>query len=342
LHHNSEDFAWDLNHLRQAQADGTLVFVLGAGVSKPYGLPDWVELLQQLLLHSGRLPRLRDRRGRLSPEMQHEEAAAIRRSLETLAADPLLQAAMIRRAYTSKAAWERALQQQLEARPGRKSPTDESLPLRAIARMLVDVAAADPGKHVPVLTFNFDALLEEALEAEVGARVDDGRLTEATKPRWTSVSTNEGFDAAKGAGIFIFHLHGFVRDLSTAEVAVDVHSYRAVLRDSHWSRSCLRTSIIESRATALFLGLSFTDPNLRFMLSDWAESKQELTGYYIAAPPPVPEASTLAAFRQLAFMSRTILDLYDEALGSLQLISYHLSSWNELNAILQSIDMGSA
>jgi len=334
LRPDSDDFAWDLNRLRSAQADGNLVFVLGAGINQPYGLPMWLDLLLELLIDSRRLPRLRRRKGPVPSSALEEEKAEIRKSLESLSTDPLLQAAMVRCAYGSDQAWTDALRSQLTPRAQATSPADDQQPLRVIARMLVRAALKDSKRHIVVFSFNFDNLLESALDAELAARA----AAFDTNPPYRVVANDRTFyDHPSKPGINIYHLHGFIGDGSTALV-LDTDSYVRVLYPDHWSRDCLGQALTRTTGAALFLGLSLADPNLRLVLSNWSAKGQRMPGFYIGAPPILPNASTLTDFRQLAFISRTILDLYDEMLRKLQLVAYHLSSWSELTEILKNIE----
>src|SRR4051794_13677202 len=54
-HHSYDEIGWHLKRLRRAAGEGKLVFLLGAGVSMPYGLPDWRRLLISLMEETGRL-----------------------------------------------------------------------------------------------------------------------------------------------------------------------------------------------------------------------------------------------------------------------------------------------
>lgn len=334
---NNDDFAWHLSRLRQVQEVGQLVFILGAGINRAYGLPVWNELLEGLLLHSGRIPRLRLHGKPLPKSALEEETQAVRHVLNELSADPLLQAAMVRAAYTSGPAWIEALRQQLTPRAGSKRAEDESGPLRVIARMLVDAAVQHERKNIPVLTFNYDELLETAVNAELAERRARGTLKQSNSPALRSIATERDFKRfSPRPGISIYHLHGFLGATRPAPV-LDPYSYVEVLKGDHWSWTCMRQVLVGTNATALLIGLSLSDPSLRFVLTHWAVGGDELMGFYLAAPPPVPAASTLPFYRQFAFASRSILELYDEVMDRLQLVCYHLSSWGELVTILRSI-----
>lgn len=332
----NDDFAWHLSRLQQVQEEGQLVFILGAGINRTYGLPVWNELLEGLLLHSGRIPRLRVHGRQLPKSALEEETQAVRHVLEELSADPLLQAAMVRAAYTSERAWIEALRQQLTPKTGSKGAQDESGPLRVIARMLVD-AATQHEKNIRVLTFNYDDLLETAVKVELTERRTRGTLKQSNFPALRSIATERDFKRSTPSGISIYHLHGFL-GATNPEPVLDAHSYVKVLKGAHWSSTCMQQALVGTNATALLIGLSLSDPNLRFVLTHWAEGGDEILGFYLAAPPPVPASSTLPFYRQFAFASRAILELYDEVMDRLQLVCYHLSSWSELVTILRSIE----
>jgi hypothetical protein len=311
------------------RAEGHLVFVLGAGINFSYGLPLWPELIKMLLLESGRIPRLRSGHGSLSAEeeLTEDEERAIDFALQALTPDPLLQAALVREAYPSNRAWMEGISRCIERR--RTSPPEtEDLPLRLIARMLVSAVLADRHRHISVLTFNYDDFLERAIAAELGNQ--DPAILQ-------SISTGYDFERSwNSSGIYVYHLHGFLKDRDPQPV-LDARSYVAVLQGDHWSWRCMERVLNQREATALFIGLSLTDPSLRFVLTRWETWKTPVLGVILAAPLPEPDAATLAMRRELAFLARTILHLYDAAMDRLQLVSYHLSTWDELIPILTEI-----
>jgi hypothetical protein len=110
-HQTFDELEWYLRRLRYARQQGKLVFVLGAGTNKEYGLPDWAELLVRLSKSSGELdlPRI----PQATSTSTSRGANDSKQFIDDVIADPLLQAAAIRGAYASSSDWVRALSQEL-------------------------------------------------------------------------------------------------------------------------------------------------------------------------------------------------------------------------------------
>src|SRR5207248_6195639 len=126
------------------------------------------------------------------------------------------------------------------------------------------------------------------------------------------------------------------------EAVLDAYSYVPVLQGDHWSWRCMERVLSQVGAVALLIGLSLTDPSLRFVLTRWKTWRTPVLGVYLAAPMQVPSASVLTGQRQLGFLTRSILELYDSVMDRLQLVAYHLSSWQELVPVLKEIEIGRA
>jgi len=305
---------WHLYRLRRARVDGKLVFVLGSGINRSYGLPDWRGLLEQLLRDSERV-----RGGNNTVDSQ------ISTQLQSIVPDPLLQAAIGRQGYASSELWIDAIGRHLRAP---QSPVDRTKPLSHIARIVTDQYFEDTGRHVAILTYNYDDLLEEALRAEAGARAEIR-------------SISRGTDYAASiyrAGIFVYHLHGDVN--SKESPILDAASYLRVLGapGRHWSWDCLAATLFQRGAAAMFIGLSLVDPSLRLMLTQWAEKGFPLSGIFVSAPPPEPDKTLDLEDRlRVARISRDILHLFDEVLVQLSLIPYHVTVWDEINELLKVI-----
>lgn len=324
-----DEFAWHWRRLGQVARDGRLVFVLGAGINYSYGLPLWSGLIEQLLIESGRMPRLRGRAPGTT-EVNQEELNAIRYVLGALTPDPLLQAALVRAAYPSDKAWIDAIRKHMH-KADATPPATPGKPLHEIATMLVAAIKHTPGRHISVLTFNYDDYLEEAIRAVLHDEGMDETLVR-------SIADSRRFERSwTSTGIYVYHLHGHLKAERRADAVLDAYSYVPVLQGDHWSWRCLERVLSQVDATALMVGLSLTDPSLRFVLTRWETWRTPVLGVYLAAPIPVPKGSTLARQRQLAFLARSILDLYDAVMDRLHLVAYHLSSWNELTTILAEI-----
>jgi len=339
------EFAWHFRALADAQREGKLVFVLGAGVSKPHDLPDWSRLLCDLLLNSGRLPRLQTR------STEHEdidknlerERKAVLEILNVMAPDPLIQGAIARAAYP-QAQWPRALHEQLW-REHKGSGTSDVL--QRIGRMVVDASTSHKDAHVSVLTFNYDDLLELQMKHALQLQgMDDSLLT--------SVATEEEFERTwLTPGIYVYHLHGFLGGKDTppdskSETVLDADSYVPVLSGNHWSWRCMDRVLTGSGQSSLFIGLSLADPSLRLVLTRRARWRTPMTAVYLAPCPVLPdvrerdveEETSVADSRVIAMMYRALMDIYAAVLDELYLVCYHLTSWDEISHILRTVEEG--
>jgi hypothetical protein len=345
------EYAWHFRVLADAQREGRLVFVLGAGVSKIYGLPTWKDLLVNLLLGSERLPRLaRTEAGAARDDpTRMTERSVLKEILDGIAPDPLLQAAIARAAY-SRGQWSAAIKAHVKAdgngalrereRHASASGTRQQKPaLEVIAHLLVTAIVKNPHRHLSVLTFNYDSLLEE----EVRRQLDRHR---ASRSLLQSVSDARRFERTwVDAGIFIYHLHGHLtadsRQQPESDAVLDADSYVAVLRGDHWSWRCMERALTASGATSLFIGLSIADPSLRYLLTRWGEWQTPLMGVYLASPPEhlrTSEELSAADRRTVALMQRTVMDLYTTVLDRLHLVCYQLSSFDEIPDILEGLE----
>jgi len=317
LNYEHEDLVWHLLRLRRARYDGKLVFVLGSGINKTYGLPDWRELIELLLRGCGRVPEASTGRSRIGEQLQE------------IVPDPLLQAAVGRQSYLQPQLWIEAIRTHLQERP--KYPAKQRRkPLYKIADLVMRQYEADPNRHISVLTFNYDRLLESALFAR--AKKHDH------KPIFSISNEEQYAPSIYRSGVFVYHLHG---DAYSADSPVlDAGSYLRILGSPgrHWSWDCLTSSLVQRDSAAMFLGLSLVDPSLRLLLTHWAEKGLPLSGVYVASPPPPPSA-LLSGAERLKWVknSRDILRLFDEVLEQLSLIPYHVTTWDEIPELLEVI-----
>lgn len=312
-----DEFFWQLRRLAHAYRAGSLVFVLGAGVSKPYGAPDWPTLLSRLLRESQRIP---------SMDRVRYDGDLLSELLTRITADPLLQGAVAKAAYDSPSAWRNALARQLHTDTTATQSQLGDGDLFTIASMLVDVYQRHPNRHISVLTFNFDSLLDQAVAAELRHRGADcdAVQTIASKPHFDQ-SWNDN-------GIYIYHLHGEAGH----ETISDADSYLPVLTGTHWSWACIERALTREHASSLFIGLSLTDPSLRLLLTRWKFLNMPIRGLYLAPPPSLP-ASRPADRRAALLAHHAIMRLYSAVLDSYHLICYQLMSWREIRAILAVI-----
>ena len=238
----------DLQGLRAAWQGRQLVLFLGAGVSIPYGLPSWKNLVLELLFEQAERTR---RLGRMWP---HYRRAVASWMTDYFDYDPLVLARMFER--------------DLRRRLGGAAPSDEEFlerlrvhmyahvrepQGRTLLRTVADLVARGTARSgvEAVVTFNFDDLLEQELAA-----------------RQVNVSSVINRERQKGDGLRIVHAHGFVPrtgPISREHIVFTEPDYHRLTESVfHWGLS----EIVERlrKSTVLFIGLSMSDPNLRRLL----------------------------------------------------------------------------
>ena len=299
--------------------------MLGSGINKSYYLPDWRELLERLLRDCGRVRDGSDVDSQIGVQLQR------------IVPDPLLQAAIGRQGYLRPMLWVEAIRKHLRELSDfpAKDPTK---PLYRIADLVMSQFEADRHRHVSVLTFNYDDLLEKALFA---------RAETQDHPWIHSISREEDYASSiHSSGVFVHHLHGYAIDDDSP--IFDAVSYLRVLGSPgrHWSWDCLAADLFQRGSGAMFIGLSLMDPSLRLLLTHWADKGLPLSGLYISAPPPVPateipghasRTAQLEAQLKVAHITRDIVRLFDDVLEQLSLVPYHVTVWDEINDLLEVI-----
>ena len=109
----------------------------------------------------------------------------------------------------------------------------------------------------------------------------------------------------------------------------------------------MNTHLFHRDGAPLFLGLSLLDPNLRLLLTQSAVRGRSLSGVYVSKPFPEFKPScehehedarrAIDELRSMAFAASDIVELFDRVLRQLSLVPYHVNSWDELPAFLDSI-----
>jgi hypothetical protein len=248
---SAEVNASDLKSLRYAWRHRQLVLFLGAGVSVPYGLPSWRNLVLELLFEQADTTR---RLGHIWPHYRRAVAAWMADYFEY---DPLVLARMVehylkkprgaqRKGATGAELFLERLRKHLYT--NLRKPTSRTI-LQTIAG-LAERTTMRTGLD-GIVTFNFDDLLEQELKQR------DVRHTPVT-----------GSKRQHGAGLRVLHAHGYVPQqgpLSRQDIVFTEPDYHALTESLfHWSLS----EIVERlrKSTVLFVGLSMSDPSLRRLL----------------------------------------------------------------------------
>lgn len=246
----------DLRGLQWAWKQKHLVLFLGAGVSIPYGVPSWKNLVLELLFEQVEHTR---RLGNIWP---HYRRALASWMTDYFDYSPLVLARMVerdarkrakRRAKTEGAEqpvdgdqiFLEKLRSQLYAQC--KAPRNKRTTLQAIA----DLIKRSGGNIRCVVSFNFDGLLEEELaqrEIPTVSIVDGTRHHSGPFP--------------------IIHPHGFVPrqgPIERAHLVFTEDDYHKLTETVfHWGLSEIVSELRHS--TVLFIGLSMSDPSLRRLL----------------------------------------------------------------------------
>jgi hypothetical protein len=257
-----------LDVLRKAWQERRLVLVLGAGVSQPYGLPNWNDLVLDALLASG--PRIQ-----LDKANPRAVASWVLDKLE-LSSSVLARVArgtlMGQLREMGKPATDNAFANYIRDllysgyhQPERENQTSMFQVISLIKR------SEQSGRRIPfVITFNFDNILEMQLQA---ANI-------ASAPVYSS--TRRSISALP-----IYHPHGFLpykgRVPRADLVFTETQYHRLTLSTFHWSSVKLFEALSEH--TCLMIGLSMSDPNLRRML-DAIPHKSKTPSHFLVRKMP--------------------------------------------------------
>lgn len=201
---------------------GPVTIITGAGASVEADLPAWRELVSEVL---------RSSRPRLKPSVRD-------RWNEAVIAESLTTGAAVARAHAADQAEFRDRVERALYRGGRSQDFSPGAITRQVAWWKRQF-----GRDVRLATFNYDDLLERALEPHMPVK---GVFADVSEPRGEAV---------------VHHLHGRIND---ADCDLDF-----VLTEDDYARSSLRPSwqdkVMKRALTdtmCVFVGLSLTDPNL--------------------------------------------------------------------------------
>lgn len=213
-------------HLADEAVRGRLALVLGAGVSVPFGLPDWSTLLTRLYASVGAaMP------ARLSDERRAEHFLSAHC---TSGADFLQRVRDALYDGVNVGLWE--LRQN-----------------RTLAAVATCARSAHRERPTPVISFNFDDMLESYLEHH-------GCRTQVVLDSITWAASTE---------VVVFHPHGLLpydRGLRASEsIVLDQRSFSDIVigESSRW-KDVLRNEL--RRHTCLFIGVSGFDDHLDALL----------------------------------------------------------------------------
>ena len=309
----------DLGGLQWAWKQKHLVIFLGAGVSIPYGIPSWKNLVLELLFEQVEHTR---RLGNIWP---HYRRALASWMTDYFDYSPLVLARMVERDSRKRARKKGAppaddgdqiflekLRTQLYAQC--KPPRAKRTTLQAIA----DLIKRSRGNIRCVVSFNFDALLEDELE----------------KRRIPTISIVDG--TRQPSGPFpIIHPHGFVPRQGSIErkhlVFTEDDYHKLTETVFHWGLSEIVSELRHS--TVLFIGLSMSDPSLRRLLDATHNSGERPPHWQVQLRHHVNDHEQFAAKNDIANRARQWGEIlgYDEQKDPPELT-------DALNAVLRQAD----
>ncbi len=234
----------DFRELNQAWKGRDLTLFLGAGVSMPYGVPPWRDLVLEMLYDQAAKAR------RFKPLWPHYLRALTSWMADYFDYNPVVLARLVEhemRNFPDPAdAFVQKLREHLYSRC--YLPTEDTS-LRALARMIK--AARSQRNIAAVFSFNFDDLLEQELR-RLGVPVAAMSKASRLKPGEVNIIHPHGFVPQKGAAVrkgLVFTEDDY-HDLSDTTF--------------HWALTEIVAHLRQNRA--LFIGLSMSDPNLRRLL----------------------------------------------------------------------------
>jgi hypothetical protein len=240
-----------LEGLRRAWAEKDLVLFLGAGVSKPYGIPTWKDLVLEIVFDQTDVARRLE-----SIDLPFRRALAAW-LVDYYEYDPIILARVVkneirRRASRSKHPEDphdlflEKVRQHLY--PKHPPAPHEPTTLTAVADFIK--RSGDQNGVAAVVSFNYDDLLERKLDGGIDFR-----------PVWSARRSRE-------KALPILHPHGFLPqkgDVEECRLVFTEDDYHGLTTSVfHWAL----TSIVNylRHNTVLFIGLSMLDPNLRRLL----------------------------------------------------------------------------
>jgi hypothetical protein len=257
-----------LGALQQAWRERRLVFFLGAGVSNPYGLSNWTDLVLDLVLKKSH---------KLEQFWPHYRKALALWMTDYFDFSPLALARVVKynlsksgRNLTEDERLQRFLQLVRKSLYStfNEEPDGGNTTLQMIAKLCARGHKKREARHIPMIfTTNFDNVLELELKK---AKVKAQPIYDATR------RTNN--DALP-----VIHVHGYLPHAgkipSVKLVFTEDEYHHLSYSFYHWALAdiinCLRNY------TVLFVGHSMSDPNLRRLLDATHLEGEGLTHYLL-------------------------------------------------------------
>lgn len=279
-----------LADLREEWKTHRLTIVVGAGASVQSGLPSWYSVLDEMLFQYVEGKHKKTLVGPLADRIRDHMKARLQGE------SPIVIAHYLRSQYSTESQFLKLVRNALYRRV-RGTPQPGPI-AQAIARL----ANRPNGGLKSIITFNFDDLMEAALNDEGVANTSVWQAA-----HWAQVR-----------GLPVYHPHGFLPfKMKKGE------PYRVILSESdyhnqyatphRWSNIVFTQALLDS--TCLFVSTSLTDPNLRRMLDVMHQSTPQRYHFFMWETPepgsiadPIEEVSA-KAFEAVFVKSHQLIGL---------------------------------
>lgn len=269
-----DDIEEKINLLREALRDNQLTLVCGAGVSRASSIPDWNELLVNILnevfFESDELK-----------ESEHEISG--KDLIRLMPQSNLILGKYLR--LVLKDDFEKIVKKHLYSNYNQERDIEDAIIMQGkvsinyaletnMMKAIVELARPKRnGKRLEsIITFNFDDLIENALsqhKIEYCSIWKEGQI--------------HGIDQLP-----IYHVHGFLpnrKDIHEPNLVFSEEAYHSQFLDPYsWSNLIQLNTF--SANICLFIGISLSDPNLRRLLDISWRKNQRCKHYIIMKKPP--------------------------------------------------------
>jgi len=271
-----------LNELKNAWKERRLVLFLGAGVSAPYGLANWTDLVLDLLLNES---------SRFEQFWPHYRKALALWMTDYFDFSPLALARVVKYKLRRSAGPITDDQQRREFlglvheslyRTFTPNPTGMTA-LKTIAQIIAKSERARNGRRIrQIFTANFDNVLEMELDK-------------------VKVKVRPVYDATRQTdnNLQIVHVHGYLPKDGTIPnmdlVFTEDEYHKLSYSIFHWALADIISGLRNS--TVLFVGLSMSDPNLRRLLDATYVRGQQPAHFLLRKDYDLPPAARTRAIR---------------------------------------------
>nr|AWM11126.1 molecular chaperone Tir [Bradyrhizobium symbiodeficiens] len=257
--------------LHEALQRGRLTLVCGAGISVKAGIPSWGELLVRLL------DRMMEKLSKnLSMEIGKNTAIEFQRVYGR-------SSSLILGKYLKNNLGDDFTSETRDALYAADTGNSDLIDsIVKLTRPQRDAKALDS-----IITFNFDCLVEEALE----------KHAIANRPIYSEAIRHDGNE------IPIYHVHGYLPrygEIPKTELVFSEDAYHSQFIEAFsWSNLIQLTKLTQN--TCLFLGISLTDPNMRRLLDvAWRKNPDKVMSHFIIKKSPEhPKDSSLERVSKL-------------------------------------------